>query len=158
MVAPIRELVNIQTPTSASNTKPTQMAFIPANVAMDVNNDFIRGRSNSPSKASSRSTSVLSAASSIPYHERMEIKNDLPDEDIVDPIDSSQLLYKDNNDMGNSVGKVTDIGPMRTQCVQNEAPALKNTPTTRGGVTAPNIANTSQSDDVMNIRLPYDPN
>jgi len=43
IVVPIRELVNIQTLTSASNTKPTQMAFIPANVAMDVNNDFIRG-------------------------------------------------------------------------------------------------------------------
>jgi len=99
-----------------------------------------------------RSASVLSAVSSIPYHERIEIKNNLPNEDIVDPIDSSQLLYKDNDDMGNSVGKVTDIGPMRTQQhVQNEALALKNTPTTRGGVTAPNIANASQSDDIRNI-------
>ena len=44
----------------------------------------------------------------------MEIKNDLPNKDIVDPIDSSQLSYKNNNNMGNFVGKVTDIGFMRT--------------------------------------------
>ena len=41
----------------------------------------------------------------------MEIKNNLPNEDIVNPIDSSQLLYKNNN-IGNSIGKVTDIGPI----------------------------------------------
>ena len=44
----------------------------------------------------------------------MEIKNNLPNEDIVNPIDSSQLLYKNNNDMGDSVGQVTDIGFIRT--------------------------------------------
>ena len=89
IVVPIRKLVNIQTLTSALNTKPIQMAFIPANVMMDVDNNFIRGRSNSPSKVSSRNTLVLLTVSSISYHERMEIKNDPPDEDIVDPIDSS---------------------------------------------------------------------
>jgi len=83
MVMLIRELVNIQTPTSALNTKPIQIAFILANVGMDVDNNFIRERSNSFSKVSSRSASVLSAASSIPYYERMEIKNDLSNEDIV---------------------------------------------------------------------------
>ena len=46
MVVLIRELVNIQTPTSALNIKPIQLAFIPANMAIDVNNNFIRGRSN----------------------------------------------------------------------------------------------------------------
>ena len=50
MVVPIRELVNIQTSTSASNTKPTQIAFIPANVVMDIDNDFIRERFNFSSK------------------------------------------------------------------------------------------------------------
>ena len=90
------------------------MTFIPANVAIDIYNDFIRGRSNFPSKVSLRSALILSAASSISYHERMEIKNNLPNEDIVDPIDSSQLSYKNNNDMGDSVGQVTDIGFIRT--------------------------------------------
>ena len=48
MVAPIRELVNIQISTSALNSKPFQMARILANVAMDINNNFMRKRMNSP--------------------------------------------------------------------------------------------------------------
>ena len=84
-------------------------------VATIIDNNFIRERSNSPSKASLRSISVLLAISSIPYYERMEIKNDLPNEDIVDPIHSSQLLYKNNDNIGNSIGKVTDISPMKIQ-------------------------------------------
>ena len=82
-------------------------------VAIIIDNHFIRERSNSPSKTSLRSTSVLSAVFSIPYYKRIEIKNDLSDEDIVDPINSSQLLYKKNNNTGNSVNKTTDINPMR---------------------------------------------
>ena len=86
----------------------------------------------------------------------MEIKNNLPNEDIVDLIDSFQLLYKDNDNIGNSI---TDIGPMRTQQhVQNKASALKNTSTTQGRVIVLNIANTSQSDDIMNIQLLYNLN
>jgi len=79
---------------------------------MDIDGiDSFRGRNNSASNASSRSSLVLSKASSIPYFERMEIKNNLPDKDIVEPIDSSQLLYNDNNDEGNSVSRATDLGP-----------------------------------------------
>ena len=62
-----------------------------------------------------RSTLVFSAVSSIPYYERMEIKNDLPNKDIVDSIDSSQLLYKNNNNIGNFVSKITNIDPTEIQ-------------------------------------------
>ena len=65
------------------------MAKMPANVVINVNNDFIRGRTNSPSKASLRSASVTSNAFSILYHERMDTNNDLPDEKVRNPIDSS---------------------------------------------------------------------
>jgi len=102
--------VNIQISTSALNTKPIQIALTPAN--MNVNINFIRERTNSPSNVSSRGTSVLLKAFSISYYERMEIKNNLPNEDIVNPIDSSQLLYKSNNNTDNSIGKATDIGPI----------------------------------------------
>jgi len=82
----------------------------------------------------------------------MEIKNDLPNKDIVDSIDSSQLLYKNNNNIGNFVSKITNIDPTEIQWyVQNKALALKNTPVTQDGVIVLNIANTSQSDNVMNI-------
>jgi len=67
------------------------------------------------SKVSLRSTLVFSAVSSIPYYERMEIKNDLPNKDIVDSIDSSQLLYKNNNNIGNFVSKITNIDPTEIQ-------------------------------------------
>jgi len=131
MVVPIRELVNIQTSTSAFNSKPSQMVKIPANVAMNINSDSIRERLNSLSKTSSKSASVTLNVSSIPYYERIEINNDFPDEKVGNPVDSSQLSYKDNDGTGNSVRKTTDIGPTRNQqCVQSKNMALKNTSTT----------------------------
>jgi len=113
MVVSIRELVNIQISTSALNSKSFQMARIPADTAMDINNDFIRGRMNSPSNTSSRSALITSNAFFILYHERMETNNDCPDEKIRNPIDSSQLSYKDEDKVGNSIRKTTDKGSTR---------------------------------------------
>ena len=94
------------------------MARIPADVAMDIDNDFIRGKTNSLSNTSSRSISVTSNAFSILYHEKMETNNDLPDKEIRNPIDSSQLLYKDKDKADNSVRKVTNKDSTRNQqCV-----------------------------------------
>ena len=107
------------------------MARIQANMAMDINNDFIRGRINSPSKVSSRSILVTSNASSILYYERIKTNNDLPDEEIRNPIDSWKLSYKDEDKASNSVRKMTDKDSTKNQqCVQNKAPAIKNIPTT----------------------------
>jgi len=89
------------------------MARIPADTAMDINNDFIRGRMNSPSNTSSRSALITSNAFFILYHERMETNNDCPDEKIRNPIDSSQLSYKDEDKVGNSIRKTTDKGSTR---------------------------------------------
>ena len=159
MVAPIRELANIQFSTSALNSKPLLMANLPSEMDMDVDCNIIRGRSTSSSKASSRNSSVTSNVSSIPYYERMEINNNLPDEDLRDPIDSSQLSYKDDVGEGNSVRKAADNGPTKdSQRVQNEASALKNTPKPRGEGASLNSTNMSPSQNTINIQLPYNPN
>ena len=69
------------------------MPSFPSAMEMDVNkvNNFndIRERSHSLSNASSRSVSIVSRVSLILYHERMTINNDLPDQEHVEPIDSS---------------------------------------------------------------------
>ena len=86
------------------------MTHTPASVAMNIDgfNSF------SPSNVSFRSSSVLSKASSVPYFKRIEIKNDLPDKDIVEAINSSQLSYNNNNSEGNSVSRVTNLDPKET--------------------------------------------
>jgi len=128
MVVSIRELVNIQISTSAFNLKSFQIARIPADTTIDINNDFIRGRMNSPSNASLRSALVTSNAFSVPYHKRIETNNDLPDKKVRNPIDSFQLSYKDKNKADNSVRKATNKDSTRNQQhVQNKALALKNT-------------------------------
>jgi len=118
MVVPIREVVNIHFSNSASAITHFSMAQLPSNMDMDINCNIIRGRSASSSKANSRNSLVSSSTSSIPYHQCMEINNDLPDIEIQDPIDSSQLSYKGNSEVGNSVSKMTDNpSPKKGQCV-----------------------------------------
>ena len=91
------------------------MTHTSAGVAMNIDSiDFFRKRNNSLSNVSSRSSSVLLKASFIPYFEKMKIKNSLPDEDIVEPINSSQLSYNDNNNKGNSISRATNLGPKDT--------------------------------------------
>ena len=59
----------------------------------------------------------------------MEINNNLPDFDTQDPINSSQLSYEENIDVGETVSNVTDKTlPKEGQCVLHEALALKTTP------------------------------
>ena len=131
MIAPNSELANIYTFTSTFNSKLFQIDKTLANVAMDIDSDITRKRSIFSGSKSSRSTSIVLKASSIPYYKRMEINNDLPNEKFVNPIDSSQLSYKDDNGAGNLVRKVTDIGLIRNQQhVQCEDTAPKNTFTT----------------------------
>ena len=89
----------------------------------------------------------------------METNNNLPNEEIRNPINSSQLLYKDKDKADNSVRKATDKDSTRNQqCVQNKALILKNTPTTQEKGKLPNNTNISQSEDVINIQIPYDSN
>jgi len=97
---------------------------------MDIDIDIIRGRSASSNRNSSRESSILSNVLSSPYHERMEMQNNLLDENVQNLIESLQLSYMLNvKKIGDLVSKATDNGPQkRTQCIQNKALTLKNTP------------------------------
>ena len=130
MVAPVREVANKQFSNSSANTFHSTMAHFPSNMDMDVNCDnIIRGRSALPSKANSRSSSIFSSTSSAPYYECMELNNNILDVNIRDPINSSQLSYKNNIEKDEFVSKVANTIPSaRKQCVSNEAPALKTAP------------------------------
>jgi len=78
---------------------------------MDVDTDIIRRRSTSSSKVSSRESLIDSKASSMAYHKRIEIMNNLLNNDIWEPINSSQLSYalnKEEAGKGKMVSKVTD--------------------------------------------------
>ena len=73
------------------------MNSLPSTLEMDINsiNNYndVRKRTYFLSNVSTRSVSIVSQASSLPYHERMLINNNLPDKEIMEPIDSSQLSY-----------------------------------------------------------------
>jgi len=60
------------------------------NITKKVDNfNSARRRSPSPSNVSSRSASVKLKAFSILYHERIVVQNNLPDEELREPIDCS---------------------------------------------------------------------
>jgi len=80
------------------------MPQLPSNMDIDVDYDIIRGRSAFSSKASSRNSSVFSSTSSTPYHEYMELNNNLLDIEFPEPINSSQLSYADQVDVGECYG------------------------------------------------------
>jgi len=88
LVVPVRELANKQLSTSTISSKLSNIAHLLSTIDMDVDN-ITREGSTSSNKPSSKSTSVVSDASSIPYYLGMEINNDLPDEITVEIIDSS---------------------------------------------------------------------
>jgi len=109
MVASIRELANKLFFTSAINLQPLQMAQFPSNMNMYINTNIIRERFTSFSKVSLRKPSTYSTASFTPYYQRMKIQNNFLDEDVQEPIDSSQLSYASNNEQaGKSVRLATD--------------------------------------------------
>ena len=109
IVVLIEELVNKYFSTNTFNLIPIQMAKAPAykTINVDSNND-IRERTTSPSNSSSRSYLVFSTASSTLYHKRIDINNNLLDEETTELIDSSHLSYAESNKQGKSVSRVTD--------------------------------------------------
>jgi len=150
MVVPNRDLGNIHFFSSAFTTTSTQTNPLPSALEMDINSvdnyDNVRGRTHSPSNVSTRSASIVSQASSLPYHERMVINNDLPDEDIVEPIDNSQLSYSGDGQGRNCVSVATDpVPPQGPQRASNEA-------------LAHNTCNGKSVGDDDIIQLLYNPN
>jgi len=79
----------------------------------------------------------------------MELNNDSPDIDLREPIDSSQLSYKDNTRDDQLVSKAADSNS--TENLQ------RGTPKPRGGGSPINNSN-SILQDTLNIQLPYDIN
>jgi len=136
------------------------MARTMLNKAIDIDNyDNIQGRPTFSNKSNSESSFMSSTVSLIPYHQKMEINNDLLDEDIVELVDSSQLLYDDNNGVSNPIGEVVDnrIGKNK-QHVSNETLALKNMSKSGDKGTNSNVDNKDQTDNIINIQILYDPN
>ena len=80
----------------------------------------------------------------------MEINNNFPNNNFMEPVDSSLLLYKDNSQQENCVSKMTDFKPFRgLQYVSNEIPALNIT-------NALHVDN--DNNNIINIQLLYDSN
>ena len=88
------------------------MNSLPSTLEIDINsiNNYndVRKRTYFLSNVSTRSMSIVSQASSLPYHERMLINNNLPDKEIIEPIDSSQLSYSGNSQERNCNSMATD--------------------------------------------------
>jgi len=145
MVALIREVANKQFSLSSAISYHSIMAQFPSNMEMDIiSGNIIRGRSNLSSKASSRSSSVFSSTSSIFYYEYIEVDNNKPEEDIREPIDSSQLSYKDFMNKYKFVSRMADtFSTDRKQHKSNMALALKMAPQLRGKVSNNNSFNSS---------------
>jgi len=126
MIVSKRNLGNIYFSTSALTSTITYMAHLPATEIINIDNyDNIRRRKSSPSKASSRSTLISLSVSSQPYYKRIVLNNDLPNKEIVEPVNSSQLFYKDKSKERNTISKATDHKfTRRQQYTSNETSAL----------------------------------
>ena len=136
------------------------MARTLAYKTIDINNfNNIRRRSTSPSKISSRSFLISSTTSSILYHKKIKINNDLPNEKLTEPVNSSQLLYKDNSREDISVSKVTDNSSTRNQQhVLNKTLSLKSMFKPWGKDINSKDPNMSHADNIINVQISYDPN
>jgi len=123
---------------------------------MDMNN--IRGRFSLSSKTNSRNLLISSGTSSKPYYKHMELNNNLPDIDIWEPINSSQLSYKDNIVDKKPVSKIANSNSIENlQHGTYNSPALKTIPKSQGRSTLINNSN-SISQDTFNIQLLYNIN
>jgi len=103
------------------------MSLFPSNTEMDVgDNSILRERFNLTHKSNSRSSSVFSSVSSIPYHECIEVDNNIPDDnESSELINSFQLFYLDNMSRDKPVSRMADNSPVdKSQHVSNEVPAL----------------------------------
>ena len=120
---------------------------------MDMNN--IRGRFSLSSKTN---LLISSGTSSKPYYKHMELNNNLPDIDIWEPINSSQLSYKDNIVDKKPVSKIVNSNSIENlQHGTYNSPALKTIPKSQGRSTLINNSN-SISQDTFNIQLLYNIN
>ena len=125
---------------------PVDMDIDDFNVSNSDNYDDVRGWMMSSNKTTSRMVSMSSSEASEEYTSRMEHLNNLPDdEEIREPIGSSQLFYVEGGGEGNPVSKAADSSTSKEQqCVNNEIPALSRA--------------TNSNEHGFNVQIPYDVN
>jgi len=126
------------------------MAQLPSNIDIDINYNIIRERPTFSNKAALRDLLISSSTSSILYAQCMKMNND-----IWNPIDSSQLSYKGNVEVD---GLVSKLSSKKEQHVQNEVLALKTTSKPQGENVFINNLNTSLPQNIFNIQLLYNIN
>ena len=130
---------------------------------MDMEIDTPRGRSVSSSVNSSRELSTHSKASSIPYHERMQIQSDnLPwsEQVEINIRENFSLSYATPREGGGiPVNEVTNNSPKEgAQHVNKKAPALNYMPIPQGESEANNTTNMCPSQGFMNVLISYNIN
>ena len=104
----VREVANIHLSNSAFSTTHFLMAQLPSNMDININYNIIRERPTFSNKAISRDLLISSSISFISYAQCMEMNNDLLDIKIWDLINSSQLFYKRNVEVGDLISKATN--------------------------------------------------
>jgi len=126
MVAPIREVVNKHCSFFSAFCTNLAMTSYSSDIEMcGIDNSKLREHSAIFSKCSSREFSILSNTSSISYHRKIEINNELPEEDSTNLVDSSYLSYAGTTKVGSSVSPATNKKTAsNSQHVDNEMPKL----------------------------------
>jgi len=82
----------------------------------------------------------------------MEINNNLPDKEFIEPVNSSQLSYKDNSEEDIPVSKVIDNSSTRNQqCTLNKTLALKDMPKLWDKSMNNKDPNMSHIDNIINV-------
>ena len=156
MIVSNRDLRNMYFSTSAFLSIAFQIDCLPANLAINIDdyknvNNYNNAKERTSflsSKVSLRNTSVNSKASSMEYHKRMEIQNELSDKKLIEPINNSQLSYNDNSTKTPCSNKViSQNSPQGPQHILNEALALN-----------PSTAPCVDDNNVINIQLLYNLN
>ena len=108
MVVPIREVVNKHCSFFSAFSTNLAMTSYPSDIEMCGIDDSKSREHSAIFKCSSRKSLILSNASSISYHRRIKINNELSEEDSTNPVNSSYLSYTGTAKVGGSVSLATD--------------------------------------------------
>jgi len=152
MVAPIRDSRNKFFDKSATSTTTTRMSFAYFE-NMDVDNvhnsgsdnfNDVRGLTIHPSKPPPSIDEMFITEGSVDYARKMKRQNnDLDEDEVQEPIDSSQLSYTTQKSQGNKSSKVADLSTnTRPQHVNN----------------VEHVCSNQDNNNVFNIQLNYNIN
>ena len=143
------------------------MTILPSEIEMSsIDNGNSREYLAFTSKYSLRESLILSNASSVSYYKRMEINNELSDnESSFNLVNSSQLSYIETIKMGKSVSLVTNKETAsNSQHVDNKISALKRAPKPHSKSKGKQIESAESaffkhaSNNIYNIQILYNMN